>query len=274
MIEIINVENELLFHQNTIQRIRELGSGISASIIAGSGVISSIPSSSIIAEIDYDELTTLPKPTVAGHKGKVYLCSISGKKVVVFGARFHLYEGYLLREILSLVLITKELGIATCILTNAAGGLSPTLSTGDIVLVDDFVNCMYRAFSFDKITPSTTIETNRLIELTKSLLVDKGIPYSQGTYIAVTGPSYETKAEIHFYRKLGEAIGMSTYHEYIACKQLGITPIVFSTITNILSDTTTQSVTHDEVLEVTHRIKGRLWQCIECVVSLTQHLSK
>lgn len=267
MIEIIDVGKELLHHSDTIQRIAELDSTIEASIIAGSGVISSIPTSSILAEIDYEELLSLPIPTVQGHKGKVYLCSIAGKKVIVFGARFHLYEGYSLREILSLALVSKGLGISTCILTNAAGGLSPLLSTGDIVLIDDFVNCMNRTFSFNN---STSSMSNTLsLDSIKNCLTEKGIPYSQGTYVAVTGPSYETKAEIHFYRKLGEAIGMSTYHEYLACTQLGITPIVFSAITNMLSDTTTQSVTHDEVLEVTHRIKSRLWDCIENVISLT-----
>ncbi len=240
-------------------------SPISIAIIAGSGIAPAFESDAI-AHIPYASVPVLPPTRVAGHTSKIVLARISEKIAIIFAGRYHIYEGYSPSQIVLPVLLAHKLGIPRIIITNAAGGLRYDLHSGNILMADGIINMTGRALASSKRTWFNLCNTWR------SSCADRArtasIAFAEGTYIAVHGPSYETRAEVRFFRMLGDCIGMSTVHEVHAAIQVGMEPIVISVITNTLSEYPRQHpLDHHDVLEVSRRAHLRLRSFLECAVT-------
>lgn len=236
------------------------------SIIAGSGIHAAFEGIQLLHRIPYQELPLLPRTTISGHRGELLLATVVDIPVVVFGGRFHLYEGYSVAEIVAPIVLLHHLGVKYLVLTNAAGGLNPRLTVGDLLLVNDVVNMTFRSLSSHGRGERLTIATAWHLRL-QAAAIAAGIPLTEGTYVAVHGPSYETPAEVRFFRRLGDCIGMSTVHELEAARRLGIESVIISVVTNTLSDLPHASpLSHAEVVAVASRAQPMLHRILELAI--------
>ncbi|MCX7929241.1 MAG: purine-nucleoside phosphorylase [Chlorobi bacterium] len=236
-------------------------------IIAGSGLANAFEHATVIARIPYHELPCLPQAGIAGHRNEVLITDIGGNVTVVFAGRFHVYEGYSPLLITIPVALAARLGVHALIATNAAGGLHTRLRVGDLVIADSIVNMTYRS-----LTSSARGNAIELCSPWRSRTIEhaiiRGLPIQEGTYVAVHGPSYETLAEVRFYRRVGDTIGMSTVHEIEAAALLDLQPLVVSVVTNVLTDVPRRHpLTHHEVLAASQESGSRLRQLIEIAIT-------
>lgn len=204
----------------------------------------------------YDDVPHFPTSTALGHRGQLCCGRVRGVPIITMEGRFHRYEGYSPQQITLPVRVMQRLGIELLIVSNASGGLHPDLRVCDIVVIADHVNAM---FANPLIGLNDPIYGPRFPDMNQpydAALIDQALAIarrhdfraSRGTYVAVVGPNYETRAEYRFYRKLGgDVIGMSTVPEVIVAAQLGVKVLAISTVTNVcrpdcLSETDGQSV--------------------------------
>lgn len=248
----------------------------SIAVVAGSGIADAIGSSAIIQEIDYSELPGFPQITVQGHSGKIALVEYEGKTAALFTGRFHLYEGKSVEEICSISILSKLIGINSIIMTNAAGGMNVNFNPGEIMLISDFMNFTYKSIKTlidtEKLSECAlsedTIDTHWLNAI-KTELTNSGIFFREGVYNCVTGPTYETPAEIRAYRRLGsDAMGMSTVLEGLLAKKMGMKVSACSVITNKLLETGSLCLTHDEVLEISKKAADNVNAYIKAAIKI------
>jgi purine-nucleoside phosphorylase len=239
-------------------------------IVAGSGIADAIPQDDIAFSFDYSELPDFIEGTIAGHGNKLLLANLFGEKVLIFTGRFHIYEGRSLPEVALPALVAHHFGIKRLILTNAAGGLNPRFKTGDIMLVRDSIN-----FTFRKIIGDLTANDGRHLNMFEDAwtmkiageLIANAVDFCEGTYISVTGPSYETPAEITMFRRMGaDAIGMSTLTEANAAFQLGMKTVCCSLISNTLKEVHSDNLTHEEVLAASQKAKPLITAFIKAAI--------
>ena len=218
--------------------------------------------------IDYSELDGFPVSTAPGHKGRFVYGTLNGKKVICMQGRFHYYEGYSMKQIIAPVRVMRKLGTEYLIVTNAAGGVNKNFNVGDIMLINDHINFMgtnpligKNEDEFGVRFPDMSFAyTPSLKKLAKECSNETGVEIKEGVYLACTGPSYETPAEIRAFRTLGaDAVGMSTVPEIIAASHLKFKTLAFSLITNMAAGILEQPLTEEEVLE-TGAKKGREMQ--------------
>jgi purine-nucleoside phosphorylase len=245
---------------------------------SGLGVIAEEVQDSIV--IPYAEIPGFPESTIPGHRGDMIFGQLCGRSVLLYSGRFHFYQGLSLREITLPVRLAARLGVKNMIVTNACGGINEKLRPGDIMIIKDHINLM---------------GGNPLIGLDTSVhgtpFIDMSDPYDsdlrksamelasknphigrlrEGVYIAVSGPSYETKAEIAFFKRVGaDAVGMSTVPEVIVCRQEGIRVLGISAVSNMAAGIQKQPLSHQEVLDTTKEMSSRL---ILLVKELLQHV--
>ncbi|MBX3042568.1 MAG: purine-nucleoside phosphorylase [Candidatus Kapabacteria bacterium] len=244
-------------------------------IIAGSGIAASFEKNKNTQTLNYNILENFPKTSVEGHHGEMLHYDFDGKNALVFSGRFHYYEGRTLSEICSIVALIHILGIKRLIITNAAGGLNPKFQVGDIMLFNDTIDFFFFKNYDSSFVPADTdyrCPVNRnnssYQEQLEAELIRSGIPYQNGVYIGVTGPNYETRAEIRAFRRLGaDAVGMSSVPELKAAKILGIETIGLSLITNTASEIM-QEVTHDEVIIAARDSATKIKSIIKKAVNL------
>lgn len=199
--------------------------------------------------IPYADIPHFPVSTVAGHAGRLVLGLLAGAPVCAMQGRFHYYEGYTLQHVTLPVRVMKQLGIQTLILTNAAGGLNPAFAVGDLMLIEDHINFMGMSGAnplmgpnLDEIGPrfpaANRTYTQRLRDLAQAVAAREKLPLRRGVYIALSGPSFETPAEVRMLRTLGaDAVGMSTAPEALVAHHAGMDVLAVSTITNTAIDT-------------------------------------
>jgi purine-nucleoside phosphorylase len=207
--------------------------------------------------VDAAEVPGMPVPRVAGHTAELRFGRLAGVPVVVLAGRVHTYEGYSAAEVAFAVRVCTRLGCLALVATNAAGGLDPELAPGDLMVISDHVNFLgdnplagAPAFvdMIDAYDPG-------LRALAARVAADRRMPVREGVYVAVRGPSYETRAEVAMFRSWGaDAVGMSTVPEVIAARAHGLKVAGVSVITNRCSEPTT----HQEVLAVTRRARPHL----------------
>lgn len=244
----------------------ELGSGFDCAVVLGSGISSAMKNIEVVGDLPYSALPGMPRSSVDGHANRLTALKIASKKALAFSGRFHLYEGFGLNEILAQVVIASRLGIKNIVFTNAGGALDPAFSIGDIMLVSDTINATNRRITatvnhVDGIGPTFITEEWR--KRTKSLLMQRNIYFREGILVSVTGPNYETPAEIRYYRKTGaSAIGMSTVHEAFAARLLGMSAIACTLITNVLHDTDTAALGHEDVVAAAAAAEKKLSEYI------------
>lgn len=239
--------------------------------VAGSGFADVFLGMQIIQEISFEEIQGLPSLGVAGHVPKIVLVQHANKIVLVFTGRFHRYEGRTAEEICLPTAIFHYLGIHKVVYTNAAGGLNDDFEIGDLMLANGLINRLsVSSLSLFEDTPhSTVIPYDRnSFSIVNKFLEMKAISVRNGIYLATTGPNYETRSEIRYFRIVGaDAVGMSTVVEAEFAVLLGMQTVALSLITNKLKEMKTDKVSHEEVLDIsknsTERIARVLYGIIE-----------
>jgi purine-nucleoside phosphorylase len=228
-------------------------------LVVGSGLSGIAKDVAKALVIPYAEIPHFPKPTVAGHAGQMVFGELAGKKLMVLSGRFHLYEGHSLADITYPVHVIDALGVKVLIVTNAAGGINPQFKPGDLMIIEDHINFMgvnpllgaANGNGGLKFIDMTQAYTPRLREKLDAAAEKLQIPVWRGVYLATTGPSYETPAEIKAFAWLGaDAVGMSTVPEVIIARFHNIEVAGISCITNLAAGITSKKLSHEEVLEV------------------------
>lgn len=216
--------------------------------------------------VPYAEIPNFIKSNVVGHKGRLVFAEIEGKKVVMMQGRNHFYEGHTMAEITYPVKVMKKLGVKTLILTNAAGAVNESYRPSDLMIITDHINFMGtnpligpNDDSFGERFPDMSeVYKKDLVNLAQKCAEKLCIDIQKGVYMASTGPSYETPAEINMVRNMGaDAIGMSTVPEAIVANYCGMKVLGISCISNSASGISDTKLSHEEVIETTNKAKSR-----------------
>jgi len=242
--------------------IRDKGIGIpKVAIVLGSG-LNEIPEDQDIfkklAELNYNDIPNFGKTTVAGHKGKLVFSNYENNVVLFLQGRFHYYEGYDMKRVTFYVRVLKKLGINYLIITNASGGVNPAFKVGDIMIISDHIALFLpenplrgenlEEFGERFISMQNAYDKEWRLKV-ENELKEKEIPYVKGVYCMVSGPNYETPAELRMLRILGvDAVGMSTVPEVITAVHSGIKVFGLSIVTDIMEEVIFKGVSHQEVL--------------------------
>lgn len=228
-------------------------------------------------KIPYNEIPGFPVSTVEGHKGQLVIGDLQGVQVIAMQGRFHFYEGYSLDKVTFPIRVMKLLGVEKLIVTNAAGGVNTSYEPGDLMLISDHINNMGQNPLIGANNPDfgvrfpdmSTAYCEQLREKAKQVAGQMGLELKEGVYVANTGPSYETPAEIRMIRTLGgDAVGMSTVPEVIIARHAGLKVLGISCISNMAAGILNQPLTHDEVIETTEKVKGSFLAFIKELVKV------
>jgi purine-nucleoside phosphorylase len=215
-------------------------------------------------QVPYRELDDFPQSTVEGHAGQFVAGTVAGVPVLCMQGRFHYYEGYDLDQVTLPIRLMRLLGVEILILTNAAGGIDSSFKPGDLMLIEDHINFQgvnpLRGPNVDAFGPRfpdmTTAWDRELRSLAISVADAQGLDLVRGVYLAVSGPSFETPAEIRaFYGMGANAVGMSTVPECIVARHAGMRVVGFSCITNVAAGMNNEPLTHEEVAETANRVR-------------------
>ena len=232
-------------------------------LILGSGLGELADEITDAIAISYTDIPDFPVSTVEGHEGRLVYGTLSGKKVIAMQGRFHYYEGYTLEEVTFPIRVMKQLGIHSLALTNAAGGIRYDFVPGDLMMIVDHINLTGQnpliGPNDDAIGPrftdmSQTYDADYQDRI-REVASDMNLDLKEGVYIGLTGPTYETPAEIRMCRALGaDAVGMSTVPEAIVARHAGLRVFGISCITNLAAGMQA-TLNHGEVVETTTRVK-------------------
>jgi purine-nucleoside phosphorylase len=233
-------------------------------IILGSGLGGLSKSIVDAVRIPFTEIPGFPEVTVAGHEGAVILGALGGREIVALSGRFHMYEGHPASLAAFPVRVFHALGAHDLFVSNAAGGISPKLAVGDLMMISDHLNLMgtnplvgesqQGEIRFPDMTDAYNPGLRWLLRTTAEAL---GIKLREGVYAGLLGPSYETPSEVKMLRLLGaDAVGMSTVPEVIVARALGMRVAGVSCITNAAAGVTGAALSHAEVLETTARVSA------------------
>ncbi|MFW6381038.1 MAG: purine-nucleoside phosphorylase [Bacillota bacterium] len=227
--------------------------------------------------IPFQEIPHFPTSTIEGHSGELVIGNKHGQKLMAMKGRVHLYEGYSMKEIVFPVWTMAEMGIERLIITNAAGGLNTTFKPGDLMIIEDHLNFMGTnpliGENDREIGPRfpamTDAHPQQLIELAETAARKIDLRIMKGTYVAITGPVYETTAMSKFQRLIGaDAVGMSTVPELIAATHAGIKNLAISCITDKVKDNPADSLTHEQVVAVAREMKPRFMGLMDKILEL------
>lgn len=217
--------------------------------------------------ISYRDIPHVPGSAVEGHPGELVAGVIGGVPIVVLSGRAHPYEGYSHREATLLLRAVLAIGVETLVVTNAAGGLDPEFEPGDLMLITDHINFSgenpLRGPNLDRFGPRFPAMTDAydpdLCRAARASAERTGMRLREGVYIMLSGPSYETRAELRMFRGFGgDAVGMSTAHEVIVARHAGVRVLGFSLITNKATPDVAEGASHEEVIEMGKVSAGRL----------------
>jgi len=211
-------------------------------VIMGTGLGSLGDGIAVTGEIGYQKIPHFPVSTVESHAGRLLFGTLEGQPVLAMAGRFHYYEGYTLEQVTFPVRVMARLGISTLIVSNACGGLNPLFRSGDLMLITDHINLIGHnpliGKHDDRLGPRFPdmfeCYDRGLIDLATKAALEAKIPLQKGVYAAVSGPNLETAAEYRFLRILGaDAVGMSTVPEVIVARQMGLSVLGFSIVTDM-----------------------------------------
>lgn len=231
-------------------------------LILGSGWGSALQTGAVLARIPYREIPGLGASTVVGHAGELVLFERHGLRVAAFMGRRHWYEGAGWEPVVLPVELLRRLGARRVLITNAAGGISPSLRPGDLMAIRDHINTTGANPLIGPVVPGwgprfpdqSRVYDPELVELLRKAAHDTDATLSDGVYAFTTGPGYETPAEIRAYAGMGaDAVGMSTVPEAIVANAAGLRVAGLSCITNMAAGISGPHLSHDEVLEQTRK---------------------
>jgi purine-nucleoside phosphorylase len=248
----------------------------SIGIILGSGLGNFATHVKDATRIPYTDIPNFPRSTVLGHSGHLVLGTIAGVSVAVMQGRVHAYEGYPISEVTFPTRVLGLLGCKTLIVTNAAGGIRTTLQQGSLVAISDHINLTGTNAAIGPNEPRfamipgagqrffdmSTAYSLKLRTLAIEEAARQEFLLTEGVYLAVLGPSFETPAEIRAFRTLGaDLVGMSTVHEVIIARHMGLEVLGLSLVTNMAAGVLNQTLNHEEVME-TGRHAEKQFTCL------------
>jgi len=234
-------------------------------IILGSGLGNFAAHVKDATRISYADSPLFPQSTVQGHSGHLVLGTIAGVPVAVMQGRVHAYEGYPISEVTFPTRVLGLLGCKTLIVTNAAGAIRTTLQQGSLVVISDHINLTGTNAALGPNEPRfsmvsgagqrffdmSSAYSQRLRALAIAEAARQKFPLTEGVYLAVLGPSFETPAEIRAFRTLGaDLVGMSTVHEVIVARHMGLEVLGISLVTNMAAGVLDETINHEDVMEV------------------------
>ena len=249
---------------------------VRTAVVLGSGLGAFADRLANAVRIPYQEIPGFSRSTVEGHAGQLVIGEIDGNKLVVQQGRFHYYEGYDMEQVTLPIRAFRMLGVETLILTNAAGSLDTDMTPGSLMLISDHINGMgvnpLRGINDDRFGPRfpdmTAVYDRDLQQIAHDHAAnianerfEAGVDREQtdfifrGIYCALSGPTYETPAEVRMYRMLGaDAVGMSTVPEAVTARHMGMRVLGISCITNLAAGISSEPIDHAEVMETGKRV--------------------
>jgi len=244
-------------------------------LVLGSGLGAFADEFSDAKKVPYAKIPNFPRSTAIGHAGQLVLGKVDGVEVAGMQGRVHLYEGYSPQQVAFPVRVFARMGVKAVILTNAAGGVNLSYSEGALVAIRDHINLQGAnpligpnddrfGVRFPDMTQAYDPEFRKFVaEAGKNLKQN----LHEGTYLALSGPNYETPAEIRAFRTLGaDLVGMSTVPEVLAARHAGIRVLGISCVTNMAAGVTGKSLTAEEVFEVGARVKNDFIALLKAVI--------
>lgn len=250
-------------------------------IILGSGLGNFASQVENATTIPYAEIPNWPLSTIVGHAGKLVLGTIGGVQVAVMQGRVHAYEGYTMDQVVFPTRVLALLGCRKLIVTNAAGGINKSYGQGGLVCISDHINLTGTNAALGPNEPRFAVVPNfgqrffdmstayspALRKLAAAEAEKQGITLPEGVYLAVLGPSYETPAEIRAFRTLGaDLVGMSTVHEVIVARHMGLEVLGLSLVTNMAAGVLDEVINHEEVMEIGKRVEGQFTSLVKALV--------
>lgn len=233
-------------------------------VILGSGLGAFVEQVKVEQKIPFHEVPHFSPPTVEGHQGNLFFGEVGDKSVAILQGRNHFYEGHSMENVVFPTRTLALLGIEVLILTNSAGGFGDTMQAGDFMIIEDHINLMgtnpLMGPNIKELGPRfpdmTEAYDRKLIALMEKLLTEQGSRYHKGVYCGVSGPTYETPAEVRYLKMIGgKAVGMSTVPEAIAANHLGIRVAALSCITNLAAGISRSKLSHSEVTATAKKVE-------------------
>ena len=247
----------------------------SVGIILGSGLGNLVEQISDQVCIDYHELPHFPQTTVAGHAGRLVLGRIGDTVVMAMQGRFHYYEGHDMRTVAYPTAFMKSFGVRTLVVSNAAGGINRDFAPGDLMLITDHLNLFASnpliGLNDERLGPRfpdlTDAYSPRLIALADEAAQALGTNLRRGVYAGVSGPCFETAAEIRYFERGGaDAVGMSTVPEVIVARYLGLEVLGISCITNMATGIAKVRHAHEDVMRIANEASERFCTLVAATV--------
>ena len=244
-------------------------------IVLGSGLGGFADDFADAVAIPYEDIPGFVRSTAQGHAGRLVIGNVDSIPVLAMQGRVHYYEGYSLEEVTFPIRVFNLLGIKTLVLTNAAGGINVQLTQGALMMISDHVNLMgvnpLRGPNDERFGPRfpdmSAVYSPQLQELVVAEAKAINVEVRRGIYGALSGPSYETPAEIHLLRNLGaDAVGMSTVPEAIVARHMGIEVLGISCITNMAAGISDEPISHEEVMATGDRVRATFTELLQRVI--------
>jgi purine-nucleoside phosphorylase len=248
---------------------------VPVAIVLGSGLGGFADELGDATAIPYDQIPGFARATVEGHAGRLVFGKAGNALIAAQQGRFHFYEGYSLEDVTFPIRVLKLLGVRTLILTNASGALNVEYSPGSLMVITDHINLMGvnpligpNDNRFGPRFPDlTNVYSPELQDVVLQEAEAMGLQMRRGVYAALTGPSYETPAEIHMVRSLGaDAVGMSTVPEAIVARHMDIQVVGISCITNLAAGVTDRPVDHSQVIAIGENIRDSFTELLRRVI--------
>jgi purine-nucleoside phosphorylase len=244
-------------------------------VVLGSGLGAFADDLAERIEIPYAGIPEWPASTAVGHAGKLVFGKLDETDVAVMAGRSHLYEGYTPGQVTMGVRVLHRLGVRSMVFTNAAGGINQIYTQGALVLISDHINLQGAnpliGPNDDSLGPRfpdmTEAYSTAYRAIAQQVAAKLGIPLPEGIYAALTGPNYETPAEIRYLRTIGaDLVGMSTVPEVIVANHLGMRVLAISCVTNMAAGILAQKINHEEVLETGRRVRDTLVRFLKALL--------
>ena len=248
---------------------------VSVAIVLGSGLGAFADDLTDAVAIPFEEIPGFARSTVEGHAGRLVIGKTGEITVAAMQGRFHFYEGYSLEDVTFPIRVLKLLGVRTLVLTNAAGALNVEFAPGSLMVISDHINLLganpLTGPNDDRFGPRFPDLTLVYAAELQNIVIEEahamGMEMRRGIYAALSGPSYETPAEIHMVRTLGaDAVGMSTVPEAIVARHMEMQVIGISCITNLAAGVSNRPIDHSQVMAIGERVRGRFTELLRRVV--------
>jgi purine-nucleoside phosphorylase len=254
---------------------RRMGAIPDVALILGSGLGAFASALHDPTTVPYTDIPHWPRTNVVGHAGLLIAGRCHARRVLALSGRAHFYEGHAMSAVTFAVRVLGRLGVRTLIVTNAAGGINARFGVGALMVMDDHINLMGTnpliGANDDRLGPRfpdmSAVYSPRLRAVADEAATAIGLRIEHGVYLAVTGPSYETPAEIRAFRALGaDAVGMSTVPEAIVARHMGIEVLGVSCISNMAAGLQASPLSSEEVIETTTRVQGAFIRLLEAIL--------